>query len=206
MAPPSERRAGAARFRPSPAAGLSCLLAAGCCRNPRRCALLKPVEGPSRQRLLRMAQGRRYREGRTIFRQDDPCPGVFIVGSGLVRIYKLAPSGKEHVLHLAGGGQTFLEVAAILGMPCPCVRTGHRGHRLRPAARQRLPPGAARRPPALSATALRDGAARSRPGGAAGGSGLRDALSAWPCNLLSVRADQGMPSACPASRSTWPAT
>jgi CRP-like cAMP-binding protein len=79
----------------------------------------RAVSGPSRQRLLEMSVIRRYERGAIIFRQGQPCPGVFIVGSGLVRIYKIAPNGKEHVLHMVSPGVTFAEVACIGGFDCP---------------------------------------------------------------------------------------
>lgn len=84
-----------------------------------RCHLFARVTGQSRERLERMVLLRQYQRGELVFRQGDPCPGVFIVGSGLVRIFKTAPSGKEYVLHMVAPGQTFAEVATIGTFDCP---------------------------------------------------------------------------------------
>ena len=83
------------------------------------CTFFSQVDGATRKRLIRMAVRREYGKGEVIFRDGDAAPGVFIVASGLVRVYKLAPSGKEHVLHLAGPRMTFAEVAVLGDFPCP---------------------------------------------------------------------------------------
>jgi CRP/FNR family transcriptional regulator len=66
-----------------------------------------------------MARVKRYKRGEIIFSEGDACPGLFIVGHGVVRIYRNAPTGKQHVLHLAYEGMTFAEVAAIGRFDCP---------------------------------------------------------------------------------------
>jgi CRP-like cAMP-binding protein len=83
------------------------------------CSFFSHVDDASRRRLARMAVLRDFRKGEVIFRDGEPAPGVFIVASGLVRVYKLAPTGKEHVLHLASPGMTFAEVAVLGDFPCP---------------------------------------------------------------------------------------
>lgn len=83
------------------------------------CRLFSALDPASFQRLVAMARLARFPKGKMIFRQGQECPGVFVVGSGLVRVFKTAPSGKEQVLHVVGPGLTFAEVAAIGGFKCP---------------------------------------------------------------------------------------
>jgi len=83
------------------------------------CDLFRDLTEESLAKLVAISIVRNYQKGHVIFRQGDPCPGIFVVGRGLVRIVKVAPSGKEHVLHLAGPGTTFAEVAAIGRFACP---------------------------------------------------------------------------------------
>ena len=85
----------------------------------RKCGLLRGLETQWQEVLATAGIVRSYKKSARIFRQGDECPGLFIVGQGLVRIYKIAPTGKEHVLHFAEPGQTFAEIAAIGGFACP---------------------------------------------------------------------------------------
>jgi CRP/FNR family transcriptional regulator len=83
------------------------------------CELFAEVQPREFARLVTIAQLKRFRKGETIFREGVPCPGVYVVGSGMVRVYKTGRGGKEHVLHLVEPGGTFAEVAAIGDFACP---------------------------------------------------------------------------------------
>lgn len=83
------------------------------------CSLFHGVSPGHRRRLVDIARKVAFPAGTLIFKQDDPCPGIYCVGSGAVRIYRIGAGGKEHTLHLAGPRQTFAEVAVIGEFACP---------------------------------------------------------------------------------------
>jgi len=84
-----------------------------------QCQLFGQAKPASLAQLAAIAHLTRFEKGQVVFREGDPCPGTYIVGSGLVRVYKTAPNGKEHVLHMVGPGNTFAEVATIGRFACP---------------------------------------------------------------------------------------
>ena len=77
------------------------------------CRLFSRVPARSFARLVAMGRLCKFRKGQVIFRDGDPCPGMYVVGKGLVRVFKSGAGGKEHVLHLVEPGGTFAEVAAL---------------------------------------------------------------------------------------------
>jgi CRP/FNR family transcriptional regulator len=77
------------------------------------CPLFAEAPAAAFRRLAAIARLCQFRKGQLVFRENDPCPGMFIVGQGQVRVFKTGAGGKQHVLHIAGPGETFAEVAAI---------------------------------------------------------------------------------------------
>jgi CRP-like cAMP-binding protein len=62
---------------------------------------------------------RHYEHGDLIVLEGDPGGALHYVRSGLVKVFKTSPSGKEQVLRLIAAGYTFNDVPALDGGPNP---------------------------------------------------------------------------------------
>ncbi|MCK9175551.1 MAG: Crp/Fnr family transcriptional regulator [Desulforhopalus sp.] len=60
-----------------------------------------------------------YARGESIFFEGDPGTGFHLLAEGQVKIYKVADSGREQILHIFGRGETFGEVPVFHGAPFP---------------------------------------------------------------------------------------
>ena len=59
--------------------------------------------------LAAFCQLKRVEKGEYLFRENEPYHGFYIVRSGVVKIFRSSPEGKEQVLRLAGAGESLGE-------------------------------------------------------------------------------------------------
>ena len=69
--------------------------------------------------LAAAAIERHFDRGQIIFLEGEPCAGLYVVARGEVKVFKVSPQGREHILHQLGPGGTFNDVAALDGGPNP---------------------------------------------------------------------------------------
>lgn len=69
--------------------------------------------------IARAADESSFARGEVIILEGEPCRGLYVVRSGLVRIFKSSAKGREQVLFLAGPGDTFNDVSVFDGGPNP---------------------------------------------------------------------------------------
>ncbi len=65
--------------------------------------------------LAGVIEPRHFPAGATLFRQDEPAAGFHVVETGRVRIARLAPNGREQILHVFGPGELIGEVPVFQG-------------------------------------------------------------------------------------------
>jgi CRP/FNR family cyclic AMP-dependent transcriptional regulator len=69
--------------------------------------------------LVRRAVSRKFDDGEIIFSEGDPCPGMYVVESGFVKIFKTSPNGREQVLAIDGPGHSIAELPVFDGGSFP---------------------------------------------------------------------------------------
>ncbi len=56
---------------------------------------------------------KRLAKGQYLFHEGDPAAGFYLVRKGLVKIYRIAPDGREQIIHLFHAGETLAEAAIV---------------------------------------------------------------------------------------------
>jgi CRP/FNR family transcriptional regulator, dissimilatory nitrate respiration regulator len=81
--------------------------------------LFEGFPDPQLDELAAIAEVRALEKGREIFAEGEPARGLYIVGTGQVRVFKMSPEGKEQILHVFGPGEPIGEVAVFAGRSFP---------------------------------------------------------------------------------------
>ena len=69
--------------------------------------LFKGLAEPLLRRLTDIAVEKRFRRGETIFVEGSVSCGFYVVAEGQVKVFKMAPDGREHILYVLGPGEPF---------------------------------------------------------------------------------------------------
>ncbi len=80
-------------------------------------ALFQGLAADSVAALAAASRLHSLQRGERVVHEGEPCRGLFAVRKGGVRLFRIAPDGKEQILHRVGPGRTFAE-AALLTMSC----------------------------------------------------------------------------------------
>ncbi|MBT3376251.1 MAG: Crp/Fnr family transcriptional regulator [Lentisphaerae bacterium] len=84
-----------------------------------RCSLFSGLDATTLRELAGVASAEEYERGELLFTQGEAAEGLFIVGKGKVKIYRLSDDGREQVIHVLTPGQPCAEVPVFEGTRYP---------------------------------------------------------------------------------------
>ncbi|WP_417916551.1 Crp/Fnr family transcriptional regulator [Candidatus Electronema sp. JC] len=81
--------------------------------------LFKGLAEPLLRQLTDIAVEKRFRRGEMIFTEGSASGGFYVVAEGQVKVFKMAPDGREHILYVLGPGEPFGLVPVFHGQLFP---------------------------------------------------------------------------------------
>lgn len=81
----------------------------------RKAPLFASLSESEMRALQQRATSKRYDRGEILFNEGDPCRGLFVVGRGKIRIFKVSAAGREQILSVEGPGSSFAELPVFDG-------------------------------------------------------------------------------------------
>ncbi len=88
-------------------------------------SLYRGLSGSSVDRIIGVSRTVRVSAGEPLFGDRVSCPGVYVVGTGMIRLMRSGPSGKVHVLRFVEEGGSLGEAAVIGGFAAPVAAVAH---------------------------------------------------------------------------------
>ncbi len=85
----------------------------------RKVSFFSHLEDEALQSLAETAVPKGWSKGEIIFSEGSPCPGLFVVHSGAVKIFKTSLKGREQVLTIETTGRAIAELAVLDEGPYP---------------------------------------------------------------------------------------
>jgi CRP-like cAMP-binding protein len=82
-------------------------------------ALFASLTEAETQALAQRAVERRFAPEEMMFWEGEPCQGIFLILEGIVKIFKISPSGREMMLALETAPSTVAELPLFDGGPYP---------------------------------------------------------------------------------------
>ena len=80
----------------------------------RQCPLFSRLAPLDLDRVVKASRAIRFRGGELICREGQSCEGFYVVAGGSVRVYKIAPDGRERTLHVVRRPCSFAEAAMFV--------------------------------------------------------------------------------------------
>jgi CRP-like cAMP-binding protein len=100
---------------------MSSKLTAGDFQIVSRIAIFRGLKSETVEHIIAPATAAMLKPHQLLFRQGDPATAFFIVISGLVKLFRLTPSGDETVIHVLDKGESFAEAVAFTGNRYPAT-------------------------------------------------------------------------------------
>jgi CRP/FNR family transcriptional regulator len=95
----------------------------------RACRLFESLSSVDLQRIAEFASLRRVTRGEFLFREGEPTRGFFVTHSGAINVHRIAPDGREKIIHVFRAGESFAEATLPDGSSYPahacCLEDGN---------------------------------------------------------------------------------
>jgi CRP/FNR family transcriptional regulator len=79
------------------------------------------LDAAALRELAHLATWHEYAPGAVVFLEGEANTGLYSLHSGWVKVIKLSPDGREHVLRYFGPGEIFSEIGIFLARPNPAT-------------------------------------------------------------------------------------